>query len=148
MGVLLMLMTIGGVISAFILLIISIFTKKTWLRKFVFGGVLVWFVIYAIPLFATSIFSKDKTLALNEPKVFCGFYTDCHMHAAVTSVRTAKSLGNKRANGEFYIVKVKIFSDARQATLGNEEKKALAEAYQNLTGESVEKRAHLINRNL
>lgn len=118
MGALLMLMTIGGVISAFILLMISIFTKRAWLRKFVFGGVFVWFVFYAILLVAASLFSKDKTLALNEPKAFCGFYLDCHLHAAVTGVRTTKSLGDKTANGKFYIVKVKIFSDAKQATLG------------------------------
>ncbi|MDQ6786135.1 MAG: DUF4352 domain-containing protein [Acidobacteriota bacterium] len=118
MGVLLMLMTIGGVISAFILLMISIFTKKTWLRNFVFGGVFVWFVSYAILLFAASLLSKDKLLGLNEPKAFCGFYLDCHLHTTVTNVRTTKSLGDKTANGEFYIVKVKVFSDARQATLG------------------------------
>jgi type II secretory pathway pseudopilin PulG len=37
MGVLLLLITIVGVIAAFILLSISIFTKKNWLRKFVLG---------------------------------------------------------------------------------------------------------------
>ncbi len=36
MGVLLMLLTMVRVIAAFVLLLISIFTKKIWLRKFVF----------------------------------------------------------------------------------------------------------------
>ncbi len=118
MGVLLMLMTICGLVAAFILLVISVFTKKAWLRKFVFGAVATWFVFYAILLFGTSLLSKEKTLHLNEPKAFCGFYIDCHMHTTVTNVRKAKTIGYKTANGEFYVVKVKVFSDAKRATLG------------------------------
>jgi len=118
MGVLLMMMTIGGLIVAALLFAVSVFTKKTWLRNFVFGGVAVWFVFYFGMLFGFSAASKEKDLALNEPKEFCGFYLDCHMHTAVTAVRTAKTIGNKTANGEFYIVKVKVFSDAKAATLG------------------------------
>ena len=118
MGVLLMMMTIGGLIVAALLFAVSVFTKKTWLRNFVFGGVAVWFVFYFAMLFGFSAASKEKDLALNEPKEFCGFYLDCHMHTAVTAVRTAKTIGNKTANGEFYIVSVKVFSDAKAATLG------------------------------
>ncbi|MEO8041744.1 MAG: DUF4352 domain-containing protein [Acidobacteriota bacterium] len=118
MGVLLMLMTIGGLLVAAVLLAISIYTKKIWLRNFVFGGVAVWFVFYFAMLFGFSVTSKEKNLALNEPKEFCGFYLDCHMHTSVTDVRTAKTIGNKTANGEFYIVKVKVFSDAKAATIG------------------------------
>lgn len=55
---------------------------------------------------------------LNEPKAFCGFYLDCHIRAAVTDVRKTKTFGNKTADGEFYVVRMKIFSDARQAELG------------------------------
>ncbi len=118
MGMLLMLMTIGCLIAAFILLIISFLTKKTWLKTFVLGGVTVWLVGYVILLLSASIFSEEKTLALNEPKEFCGFYFDCHMHTAVTGVRKTKTLGDLAANGEFYVVKVKVFSDAKQAQLG------------------------------
>jgi hypothetical protein len=118
MGVLLMLMTIGGLIVAAILMTVAIWTKKPWLRNFVLGGVAVWFAFYAVMLFGASLSSKETTLALNEPKAFCGFYLDCHMHTAVTGVRRAKAIGDKTANGEFYVVKVKVFSDAKQATLG------------------------------
>ena len=118
MGVLLMLMTIGGVIVAVILFAISLYTGNMWLRNFVFGGVAVWFVFYFLMLFGFSAASKEKELALNEPKEFCGFYLDCHMHTAVSGIRKAKTIGNKTANGEFYIVKVRVFSDARAATLG------------------------------
>ena len=117
MGVLLMLMTIGGVIVAGILLAVSIFTKRTWLTKFTFGGVAVWFAFYAVMLFGYSFASSDKVLALNAPKSFCGFYLDCHMHTAVTGVRTAKTIGSEAANGIFYIAKVKVFSDARNPNI-------------------------------
>lgn len=113
-----MLMTVGGLIVAIILLVAAIWTKKKWLRNFVFGGVAVWFAFYAAMLFGSSLFSKESTLALNEPKAFCGFYLDCHMHTAVTGVRHAKTIGDRTANGEFYIVKVKVFSDAKQAKIG------------------------------
>lgn len=113
-----MLMTIGGTIAAAVLLVISYLTGKTWLTKFTLGSMAVWFAFYIVMLVGFSIFSSEKTLGANEPKEFCGFYLDCHMHTAVTGVRTIKTMGDKTANGEFYIVRVKVFSDAKQATLG------------------------------
>ncbi|MBA3784864.1 MAG: hypothetical protein H0X15_04885 [Acidobacteria bacterium] len=118
MGLLMMMATIGGLGLAFVLLIISLWTKSFWLTKFVLGAVAVWLVIYAVALIGVSLLSKEKILGLNEPKGFCGFYIDCHMHAAVTDVRKTKTIGDKIAKGEFYIVKVKVFSDARRAALG------------------------------
>lgn len=112
MSVLLMLMTVGGVLAALVLLAISLVTKKDWLRNFVLGGVAVWFVFYLVMLFGSSLLSKEKTLSINEPKRFCGFYLDCHMHTAVTGVRKTKTIGDKTAKGEFYIVRVNVFSDA------------------------------------
>jgi hypothetical protein len=82
------------------------------------GGVIVWFVFYFTMLFGFSFMSTDHELALNEPKQFCGFYLDCHMHTAVTGVRRTRTIGNKTAAGEFYIVTIKVFSDAKAATLG------------------------------
>ena len=118
MGVLLMAITVGGLIAAAILLAISLFARIVWLRNFVVGGVAVWFVFYFAMLFGFSFASHEKELDLNDPKHFCGFYLDCHMHTAVTDVRTTKTIGNKTASGEFYIVKVKVFSDAKRANLG------------------------------
>lgn len=117
MGVLLMLMTIGGVIAAVILIAFSLSTKKTWLTKFTLGGVAVWFAFYGVMLFGYSFASSDKMLAMNEPKAFCGFYLDCHMHTAVAGVRTAKTIGDKTANGIFYIAKVKVFTDAKNPAI-------------------------------
>ena len=118
MGVLLMLLTIGGLFLAVLLMIVAGVTRQVWLAKFVFGAVGVWFAVYAVLLASVSFFSVEKTLNLNEPKAFCGFYLDCHIHAAVTDVRKTKTFGNKTADGEFYVVRVKIFSDARRAELG------------------------------
>lgn len=118
MGVLLMLMTIGGLIVVAVLLAIAFITRKPWLKKFVLGGVAVWFIFYAVMLIGASLLSREKLLSPNEAKEYCGFYLDCHMHTAVTNVRKTKTIGDKTANGEFYVVTVKTFSDARQATLG------------------------------
>lgn len=118
MGVLMITMTIGGLIVAAILLLIARITKKDWLKYFVFGGVTTWIFAYFFLLFCGSFFSVERTLAFDEPKEFCGFYFDCHLHAAVLDVRKTKTLGDKTASGEFYIVKVIVSSDARAATLG------------------------------
>jgi hypothetical protein len=117
MGVLLMLMTIGVLFVAAVLLIVAFWKKIDWLKKFVFGGAAIWLALYAVLLFGSSLSSEEKTLGLNEPKEFCGFYLDCHMHTAVTGVRKAKTIGDKTAKGEFYVVKVKIFSDAKRVDL-------------------------------
>ncbi len=118
MSALLMLLTIGGLFLAVLLMIAAGVTRQIWLAKFVFGAVGVWFGVYAVLLVTVSLLSEEKTLNLNEPKAFCGFYLDCHLHAAVTSVRKTKTFGNKTAEGEFYVVRVKISSDAKTATLG------------------------------
>ena len=117
MGVLMMLMTIGGLIVAAILLIAAFWKKLNWLKKFVFGGVAVWFVFYVTMLFGFSFLSEEKVLALNETKEYCGFYLDCHLHTSVLEVRTAKQIGNQTAQGIFYIVKVKVSSDAKNPNI-------------------------------
>jgi len=118
MGVLLMLMTIGGFLAAAIMLLIGAIGKKKWLRNFTLAGVVVWAVFYGVMLFGSSIASREKTLAINEAKEYCGFYLDCHLHTAVSGVRRTDKIGDRPATGEFYVVKVKVFSDARRAVLG------------------------------
>lgn len=117
MGVILLAMTVGGLIIAAILLTISHFLRLSWLKTFVLGGVTVWLTGYAILLLLGSIFSEERTLDWNEPKEFCGFYLDCHMHAAVSNVKKTKTYKDAVADGEFYVVKVKVSSDAKRATL-------------------------------
>jgi hypothetical protein len=118
MGVLLMLMTIGGLILTTVLFGIAWLNDSSWLKKFVLGGAAIWLIFYVAMLLGFSFTSTEKTLQTGEAKEYCGFYLDCHMHTAVTAVQKTKTLGNKTANGEFYIVSVKVFSNARRATLG------------------------------
>jgi len=118
MGVLLMLLTIGGLIVAVLLLGIAWLNQSAWLKKFVFGAVAVWFGFYIAMLLGFSFFSTETTLAANEPKEYCGFYFDCHMHTAVTGVQRTNQLGDRLAQGEFYVVTVRVSSDARAAKLG------------------------------
>lgn len=117
MGLILMLMTIGAVVIAIAVLTISFVLKAVWLRKFILGGVGLWLIFYTLMLLGTSLFSRERTLAMDEPKEFCGFYLDCHMHTAVKAVRTTKKMGDRTADGEFYIVSVEVFSDAIRAQL-------------------------------
>ena len=117
MGAILFLMTICGSISAAIFFGIAFWTKKDWLKHFVFGGVTVWFSFYVIIFLMSSIFSVEKTLALNEPKEFCGFYLDCHLNARISDVRKSKTFGRLTAQNEFFILKVKISNDAKRETL-------------------------------
>lgn len=113
MGVLLMLMTAGVILAALILLIASLVARKAWLAKFTLGGTAVWLGFYAAMLIGVSLMSNDNFLSVNEPKAYCGFYIDCHMHSVVTGVRTVKNIGDQTAKGLYYIVNVKIYSDAK-----------------------------------
>jgi hypothetical protein len=118
MGVLLVLMTIGGSIAALVLLAVARLNESSWLKRFVLGGTAIWFGFYFLMLIGVSLNSSERTLAVGEAKEYCGFYLDCHMHTAVTGVRTAKTLGNVTAKGAFHIIKVKVFSDANREALG------------------------------
>jgi hypothetical protein len=100
------------------LLVAAWLNESAWLRKFVIGGIAVWFAFYIAMLLGFSFFSTEKTLAIGEAKEYCGFYLDCHLHTAVTNVNRTKTIGNRTADGEFYLVTVKVFNNARRATLG------------------------------
>src|SRR5258708_29562550 len=117
MGVLLMLLTIGGLVVAGILLVAALITKKAWLARFTILGVAVWLMSYTIMLLGFSLMSDERVLGIGEAKTYCGFYIDCHMHTEVTSVRTAQQIGDTQAKGVFYIVGVRVFSDARDPNI-------------------------------
>jgi len=114
MGVLLMLLSVAGVIAAAILLAVSIGLRLKWLRNFVLGAVAIWFSIYFVSLIGLSAASNDELLRKDEAKAFCGFYLDCHLHAAVEDV-TFKAVGNEGT--EEVDVRLRLFNDARRATL-------------------------------
>lgn len=101
--------------------IIALRSKKRDLALVLLTVMGIWLGTYAIVLVTTSLTSIERVLKLNEEKRFCGFYLDCHLAASVTQVSKVKTLGNppdqKTANGEYYIVTLKVSSDARAATL-------------------------------
>jgi hypothetical protein len=115
-----MLLTTGGLLAAGVLFAIAWLNESAWLKKFVLGGVAIWLAFYALMLIGASLMSKERLIAIGdkEGKEYCGFYLDCHMHTAVSAVRRVKTIGNKTANGVFYIVTVNVFSNASRATLG------------------------------
>lgn len=114
-----MLMTIGGLVIAVILLAVAWLNESAWLKKLVLGGVAIWFAFYAMMLIGVSLMSKERLVAVGDTdgKAYCGFYLDCHMHTAVLEVRKTKTLGSRRANGEFNILTVRVFSNAGRAIL-------------------------------
>ena len=59
MGVLLMLLTIGGLLVAILAMIVAGVTRAVWLAKFVLGAVGVWFGVYAILQVAVSLLNKE-----------------------------------------------------------------------------------------
>jgi hypothetical protein len=113
MGVLLMLLTFAGLVCAAVALLVSLVTRTPWLARFTVAATAVWFAFYALMLFSYSLTSREETFAVGEAKQFCGLYLDCHMHAAVTGVRTARKIGGAEAHGLYYIVGVRVFSNAR-----------------------------------
>ncbi|MEO7658809.1 MAG: hypothetical protein ABIV48_04265 [Pyrinomonadaceae bacterium] len=113
-----LLITIGGLFAAVATIVISLIANKAWITKFTLGGVLVWVMSYSVILLGYSLTSTEKVLATNEPKEYCGFYLDCHLSTVVTGVRQARSIGDMTANGEFYVVTVRVFSNAKNPSIG------------------------------
>jgi len=96
------------------------------LRRFrgamlVLGFDAVWAVGYLALLLLTSLTSHERTLPVGERVVFCGPYLDCHLGAAVTSARAADRVAGLRARGRFYVVTLRVSSDARRVALSTEE---------------------------
>jgi hypothetical protein len=114
-------LTLVGVGVAAAIGIYAGMTRQRALMRYVVLGAFGWLAVYFCLLLIVSIKSPQKVLGLNEEKRFCGFYLDCHLSASVVNVFKTKSLGKpgeqKTANGTFYIVTVKISSDAKSATL-------------------------------
>lgn len=79
-----------------------------------------WLGAYATVLVVTSLTSRERTLAPGETKRFCGFYLDCHMGVAVERVDTASTIAGISAGGTFYIVTLRVSSDAQRVPLSLE----------------------------
>lgn len=114
-------LTLIGIGGAVVCALYAGVRGQRFLMKFAAFGALGWLAVYFCLLLMVSVKSPEKVLGLNEEKRFCGFYLDCHLSASVANVFKTKGLGKpgeqKTANGIFYIVTVKISSDAKGATL-------------------------------
>lgn len=117
MNVILLTLTLTIFLFLFALFFISFFVKKYKLTIFAACASVILFVVYFANLFSYSYSSRTTYLPNNVPKKFCGFYIGCHLQASVSGVRTAKEIGNVKAQGIFYIVKIKISNDSENKTL-------------------------------
>jgi hypothetical protein len=73
--------------------------------------------VYGGSLLTVSLISRERVLPRGADLRFCGFYFDCHMAVAVDSVERAAAVGAARANGEFYVVSIRVSSNAIRETL-------------------------------
>ena len=129
MGVPLLGVTILGLIAAALLTAIAIArgrARAAWAIVLLSAA---WVGAYATLLIVTSLASHERVLALGETKRFCGFYLDCHMGVAVERVDTMSSIGMPgeeiRAGGTFYVVTLRVSSDARRVPLHLEQPRAV-----------------------
>jgi hypothetical protein len=101
-----------------------------------------WLGAYATILVVTSLTSRERTLALGETKRFCGFYLDCHMGVAVERVDTMSTIGSISAGGTFYVITLRVSSDARRVPLRLERPNVAivdAEGYRHERSDEVER---------
>jgi hypothetical protein len=120
-GVLLLALTLVGLLGASVVVGLAVVRGRTRLARSIALIAGAWVAAYAALLVVTSVASRERTLALGETKRFCGFYLDCHMGVAVERVDTVSSIGDGndalRAGGTFYVIGLRVSSDARRVPL-------------------------------
>ena len=120
-GVLLLAVTLFGVVASAIVGFLAARRGRTSAATSIAAVGAAWLAAYAALLVITSLASGERTLALGETKRFCGFYLDCHLGLAVERVDTTSQIGEGRhalqAGGTFYVVTVRVSSDARRVPL-------------------------------
>ena len=136
-GVLLLAATLFGLVAFGIVASLARRRGRTHAAQSIFAVAAAWLAAYVALLVVTSLASSERTLALGETKRFCGFYLDCHMGVAVERVDTTSRIGDGsnllQAGGTFYIVTVRVSSDARRVPLDLERPRAVlvdAEGYE------------------
>ena len=103
-----------GLIVAILITVYAMLSRKWWLARRIATFSLAAVVIYFGALFSVSLASFQKQVKLREE--FC-IWEICF---AATDVQTAKTIGSagsqSTAQGMYYIVRVKIRSDAKRVT--------------------------------
>ena len=119
LGLILLTLMVLGVTS--IIVIRALITRQHDVVKKIIMGMIAWVGVYFIILLTVSLTSQAKVLGIGEEKRFCGFYLDCHLAVSVIEVEKTKTIETqpnlKEAAGTYYIVRVKVSSDAIGATL-------------------------------
>jgi hypothetical protein len=120
-GLGLMLLTFFGLLVAGIVFVAALRARNSTLLVGVLTVTVVWLATYMVVLLAVSLQSQEKVLGFNQVKPFCGFYLDCDLHVTVTDATTSKTLPGvpsaSPAQGEYYLVTMKIISDAKRETI-------------------------------
>jgi hypothetical protein len=120
-GVLLLAVTLFGVVASAIVVFLAARRGRTSAARSITAIAAAWLATYVALLVITSLVSGERTLALGETKRFCGFYLDCHLGVAVDRVDTTTQIGEGshtlEAGGTFYVVTVRVSSDARRVPL-------------------------------
>ena len=117
LGVPLLAITTLGLLTATVACVVLFLRGRARVARSSAMVSLAWIAAYVSLLIVTSLASRERTLALGETKRFCGFYLDCHMGVAVERVDTMSSIGDMRAGGTFYVVTLRVSSDARRVPL-------------------------------
>src|SRR5256885_2948734 len=116
-----LLLTLVMLLVGAIIFIYALVAHAQGLAKTVAVAALAWVALYMGALLIFSAMSEEKALAMHERKPFCGFYLDCHLGVSVENVVKTKTLGDAprqtTAGGIYYVVTVKVSSDAKAATL-------------------------------
>jgi hypothetical protein len=146
-GVLLLTVTLFGLVAAGIVAFLAARRGRTRTVKPIVAVAAAWLAAYAAVLIVTSLTSRERTLALGETKRFCGFYLDCHMGVAVERVDTTSRIGEGRdalqSGGTFYVITVRVSSDARRVPLQLDRPRAVlvdAEGYRHERALDAEQR--------
>ena len=120
-GVAVLALTILGLLASGVAIFLSMAKGRTRVARAIVLISGAWVATYATLLVVTSIASHERTLALGETKRLCGFYLDCHMGVGVERVHTTSSIGEAgnelRAGGTFYVITLRVSSDARRVPL-------------------------------
>ena len=116
-GVLILVITLFGLFAAGVASVVVARRGKTPVARAIALVGAAWLGAYATILIVTSLTSHERTLALGETKRFCGFYLDCHMAVAVERVDTMSAIGGVRAGGTYYVVTLRVSSNARRRPL-------------------------------
>jgi hypothetical protein len=129
LGVPLLALTLIGLLAAGIAAVLATVRGRTRAARSIVLIAGAWVATYVTLLVVTSIASRERTLAIGETKRFCGFYLDCHMGVAVERVDTMSRIGESgdevRAGGTFYVVTLRVSSDARRVPLHLEQPRAV-----------------------